>query len=137
LGLILFEMFTGQHPFMRPTLPEILTAQLTEKPPRSEALAALPPQLEKLILACLEKDPEARPGGVHLVCERLRAIAACPSLAKHIAKHTAVGLVPTLEERTVRVRASRWQPKRRRRVAMMVVAMALALLGGLIAWSLR
>jgi serine/threonine-protein kinase len=138
LGLILFEMFTGQHPFMRPTLPEILNAQLTEKPPRSEALAALPRQLEELILACLEKDPEARPGGVHLVRDRLRAIAASPSLAKHIAKHTAVGLVPTVEERTWRVlRASGLQPKRRVRVTMMVVAMVLALLGGLIAWGLR
>jgi serine/threonine protein kinase len=136
LGLILFEMFTGQHPFMRPTLREILNAQLREAPPRSAAVEKLPHELVKVILDCLEKDPDARPSGVHEIRDRLRAIAACPSLAKLIAKHTTVGLVPTLEERTWRVhRPSGWHLKQRRVRVALIAAVVLALAGALIGWS--
>jgi serine/threonine protein kinase len=138
LGLILYEMFTGEHPFVRPTLHEILNAQLRDAPPSSPALARLPRKLADLMLACLEKDPDARPNGARALSEQLQVVAARSgsSFGKRIAEHTAVGLTPTLEEKTWRIhRTPRWRVQApRRRVTAVVAALVLALIGALL-WS--
>jgi len=56
---------------------EVLSHHLhTEPEPPSQRLgAAVPEALEKLILACLQKDPEQRPGSA---AELRRLLQACP-----------------------------------------------------------
>ncbi|HSM13900.1 MAG TPA: serine/threonine-protein kinase, partial [Thermoanaerobaculia bacterium] len=63
-GVVLFEIFTGRLPFGGDNPMEILTKHLKEPPlAPSQAWTAIPPDLERIILRCLEKDPAARPAG--------------------------------------------------------------------------
>jgi serine/threonine-protein kinase len=61
LGVILYQMVSGQLPFIADGLGELLLAQMT-KPPRPLATVAphVPAKLAAIIHRCLEKDPEAR-----------------------------------------------------------------------------
>src|SRR6185295_18911635 len=61
LGLVLYEMATGGHPFSAPTAPEILRRVLSEKPRRAgDVNSQLSPFLEELLAALLEKEPARR-----------------------------------------------------------------------------
>jgi serine/threonine-protein kinase len=61
LGVILFQLLTGTVPFAADTLMEIITRIVTRPPPRPTQLRpGLPPQLEAIVLKCLEKPREQR-----------------------------------------------------------------------------
>ncbi|MFC2144235.1 protein kinase [Acidobacteriota bacterium] len=61
LGVVLFEMVTGQHPFPGDTIAEIHAAILTQEAPSlSRVSADVPPLFEHLVARCLEKRPEDR-----------------------------------------------------------------------------
>lgn len=61
LGVVAFELSTGQRPFDEPGLVATMMAHVTKPPPRPRALnQAVPPALEKVILRCLEKKPSKR-----------------------------------------------------------------------------
>ncbi len=61
LGVILFEMVTGNVPFTHPERLRVLAMHATELPPSPGALRPdLPPALERVILGLLEKDPADR-----------------------------------------------------------------------------
>jgi hypothetical protein len=61
-GVVLFEMLTGKHPFMRETIPETQTAVLREDPaPLDRAVPGLAPAIIRLIELCLQKQPADRP----------------------------------------------------------------------------
>jgi eukaryotic-like serine/threonine-protein kinase len=77
LGLILYEMVSGRHPFHRPDAPEFQTiraTQFAEPPNLREILPDLPIELESVILRCLEKQPSARFSSAADVREGLRTI---------------------------------------------------------------
>ena len=61
LGLILYELVTGEPPFTGETAMQIMVRRLKQKPrdPR-EINQDLPPYLGRIILRCLEKDPAKR-----------------------------------------------------------------------------
>lgn len=61
LGIILYEMFTCRVPFEAESSYEIISAHLTKLPPPPGTYAVLPPELERVILSCIEKDPARRP----------------------------------------------------------------------------
>lgn len=76
LGCVLFEMITGRPPFEGQTPAAILHRHLKEPPARPTTLAPdCPPDLERLILELLEKDPERRPESADAVAERLRNVS--------------------------------------------------------------
>ena len=61
LGLVLYELFTGRRGYTGETLEE-LSQQRREPPPPPSSLAPdIDPDVEKLILRCLEEDPARRP----------------------------------------------------------------------------
>ena len=63
LGLILYEMVSGRHPFHRPDAQElqsIRAIQFAEPPPLREIVPDIPVELESVILRCLEKQPSER-----------------------------------------------------------------------------
>ena len=61
LGVILFEMVTGRVPFAGDTPLSIAFKHKTDKPPAPrEVNPAVPPELDRLILRCLEKDKAKR-----------------------------------------------------------------------------
>ena len=63
LGIVLFEVTTGRHPFSSTTTAdEMLDAHLHRPPPRPSHLRArVSPFLDQLLLDLLQKDPEHRP----------------------------------------------------------------------------
>ncbi len=77
LGLILYELATGRHPFHRPDAPEFQTIRATQyanpTPPR-EINPDVPVELESVILRCLEKQPSARFASAADLREALKTI---------------------------------------------------------------
>jgi serine/threonine protein kinase len=72
-GVILYRVFCGRLPFEGKSFAEVVAQMVTVAPPRPSTLRALPPALEALILACLEKSPAQRPQSADEVARRLDA----------------------------------------------------------------
>jgi len=61
LGAILFALLTGRPPFDGGTVVDTLRAVTRDEPPRPRKLRRdIPPDLEAIVLQCLEKKPEGR-----------------------------------------------------------------------------
>jgi tetratricopeptide (TPR) repeat protein/tRNA A-37 threonylcarbamoyl transferase component Bud32 len=70
LGVVSFEMVTGQLPFAGPTPLAMAAKRLTSPAPSPRALRPeLPQKWERAILACLERAPTARPATARAVVE--------------------------------------------------------------------
>jgi serine/threonine-protein kinase len=74
LGVLLYQMVTGERPFVRNTLDDVLKAQIFDVPEKPSTKRPVPEGLEKLILRCLEKAPESRPQAAAEVEAELRAL---------------------------------------------------------------
>ena len=74
VGVIAFEMLTGQRLFPGTSHMEVLFHHLKSPPPVPSSLAALPRELDDLILRLLAKAPEQRPGSASEVARALRAV---------------------------------------------------------------
>jgi len=60
-GVVLYEMLTGRQAFRKDTAVQTMAAILEVEPEALSSLGAqIPPALERLVLHCLEKDPENR-----------------------------------------------------------------------------
>ena len=60
-GLILYEMLSGRRPFGGDTKLAVITAMLHEEPaPLNQLVPGLPPEVERVVMCCLEKDPQRR-----------------------------------------------------------------------------
>jgi len=61
LGVVLYEMATGQLPFREELVPRLIDAILHQTPVTPRAMnARVSPELERIILKCMEKDPDNR-----------------------------------------------------------------------------
>jgi serine/threonine-protein kinase len=62
LGMLLYELFTGEQPYKGATPAEIVQAQEQSTPTTPSSLVeGFDPAVERVILTCLEKDPAQRP----------------------------------------------------------------------------
>ena len=79
LGIILYELVTGDLPFDADSFGELLVKHLTTTPTRPTRIKGLPykvpPELERLIMRCLEKEPTKRPQSMTEIENSLREIA--------------------------------------------------------------
>jgi serine/threonine-protein kinase len=77
LGVILCELVTGELPFTASTIPG-LCARILKEPPiwPSRLRSGLPPELDTIVLRCLEKDPAARYPTITELAEALAPLAA-------------------------------------------------------------
>jgi serine/threonine-protein kinase len=91
VGVMLFEMLTGQRPFLGG--PTQLLFQHSEVPPPSFQKVApkltFPPAVEAAVRRCLEKDPANRPGSL---AELLRDF-------RHAVKQSDTYVEPTIDDR--------------------------------------
>jgi Tol biopolymer transport system component len=61
VGVVLFELSTGRMPFAAALVPKLTNAILHEAPPAPRTIAPkLSGELDRIILKCLEKDPDLR-----------------------------------------------------------------------------
>ncbi len=61
LGILLFQMMTGQLPFDGESMGEVLVKQVTQLPPVPRGInPSIPPSVEQILLRCLAKPPDAR-----------------------------------------------------------------------------
>ncbi len=68
LGIVLFELATGSHPFKSETMIGYLHAITSQTPPSMTSIKShLPPALDDLILRMLEKDENSRPTSIEVV----------------------------------------------------------------------
>jgi len=88
LGMVLYEMATGQRPFREGLITQ-LTDDILHKPPAPPGRlnAELSARLEEIILKCLEKEPENRYQSAKELAVDLRRLATPASVPP--ARHTA------------------------------------------------
>jgi tetratricopeptide (TPR) repeat protein/serine/threonine protein kinase len=87
LGVILFELMTGELPFRVETAVEMLQKLLMEEPRRPSALNPIvTPELEQICLKCLQKQPAVRYPTVGELRRALQAVKApSPQPSRYIA----------------------------------------------------
>jgi serine/threonine-protein kinase len=83
LGILLYQMLIGRVPFDAENPLDILLAHVRQQPmPISQAAPNLriPPQLEQLVMRCLEKQPAQRFANMQELIDGLRSVAAVTGL---------------------------------------------------------
>jgi predicted Ser/Thr protein kinase len=92
LGLVLYEVFTGKKAFEAATLGQLLDLRRSHTTPTtpSSLVQDLDPLVERVILRCLEEDPDARPDSA------LQVAAALPG-GDPLAAALAAGETPSPE----------------------------------------
>jgi serine/threonine protein kinase/tetratricopeptide (TPR) repeat protein len=91
LGIIIYEMITGNPPFEAPTLEEYVRMHLHEQPqPPSKINPRIPKPLEDMILKCLEKDKNKRYQRMEEMIQDLEELGPGPS-AIRVKKRIARG----------------------------------------------
>jgi serine/threonine-protein kinase len=93
LGVILYELASGRHPFARPDGDEfqsIRAIQFLAPPP----LDRIPPELSSVILCCLEKTPAERYASAAEVREALKTIMKTLQLETGIIPGDAAAVLP-------------------------------------------
>ena len=80
LGAVGYFLLTGKHVFSGTTIVEVCGHQLHSQPvpPSTRATQAIPPELEDLILRCLEKSRGDRPANAAALIEALRTVEVPP-----------------------------------------------------------
>ena len=97
LGVMLFEMITGQKPFIKDRPESLMFAIVNTAAPSVRALRAeTPDALDRLIAQCLRKSPAERPATAAVVSQTLRGIrdgapsGALPMPAREVIRAIAV-----------------------------------------------
>lgn len=73
LGLVMFEMITGQFPFQGETAIQVVFKRVQEDPPSPrEYVPDLEERWEEVILRCLERDPHQRLQHAEMIAEMLK-----------------------------------------------------------------
>ena len=76
VGVLLYQLLTGTLPFWGRNKMEVLVAHLHQTPrPMDEANpeVQVPPKVERLVMSCLERDPDLRPRDARELAEKFRA----------------------------------------------------------------
>ena len=83
LGVIMYELATGQLPFSSTDEEEVIAMHRGEAPPPPSSVRAVDKRLEALILRMLAKAPSERPENMRELRVELRSLMRPPSLQLH------------------------------------------------------
>ena len=103
LGIVLYELLTGRHPFSKPDQPDfqsIRAIQFEEPPSIRELAPSTPVELESAILHCLEKQPSERFASAAELRESLRTILKASELDSVLAPGLSMMTQSRLEFKT-------------------------------------
>jgi eukaryotic-like serine/threonine-protein kinase len=97
-GAIVFEMITGRKAFEGKTQVSLISAILKDEPPPIATLMPVAPKaLDRIVRACLAKDPDARPRHMHDLLMQLKWIAeADPAELQQAAARSTVSPSPVV-----------------------------------------
>jgi serine/threonine protein kinase/Tfp pilus assembly protein PilF len=98
LGVILYELASGRHPFTRPDAEDfqaIRAIQFSDPPDLSEIDPSIPTELKSVIATCLEKNPGARYNTAAEVREALKTIMKALQIETGIIPGDAAAILPT------------------------------------------
>jgi len=75
VGVILYEFLAGHRPFQGPAFKVMHDHAHTPPPPfsRKGPVCCVPPEVERVVMRCLEKDPDKRPQTARELAEQFRA----------------------------------------------------------------
>lgn len=145
MGIVLYRLVCGRHPFLATDPLELAKAHVTEPPTRPSDIADVPLALETVILTALEKDPSHR----YQTADAMRAallafgqsyeeesISATLPWARALPFPAALSpYVPSLQTRSSRRRARATRDTTTRLFDLATLAIALFTLGA-IAWTI-
>ncbi|HLH33694.1 MAG TPA: protein kinase [Alloacidobacterium sp.] len=97
LGVILYELVSGRHPFARPDADEfqsIRAIQFVDPPLLSQCCPEVPAELSSVIMRCLEKNPAERYASAAEVREALKTIMKALQLETGIIPGEAAAQLP-------------------------------------------
>jgi tRNA A-37 threonylcarbamoyl transferase component Bud32 len=136
LGVVLYEMLTGELPYTAESPVAVSMKHVTEPPrPPGEVNPRIPESLNALVVKLLTKDPEARyADAAELVEDLRRARDGLPPIAAGIDTGATQRATPETAP-TPRVAASRWRGGLRRSWVLATILALLVMLGGL-GWGL-
>jgi tetratricopeptide (TPR) repeat protein len=98
LGLVLYEMASGRRLFQQNSIPQLTDAILHQQPVTPRAFnARVSPELERIILKCLEKEPENRYQSAKELSVDLRHLGAPHT----VAPAPAAALAPARSRRSL------------------------------------
>ncbi|HTB96737.1 MAG TPA: protein kinase [Terracidiphilus sp.] len=98
LGVILYELASGRHPFARPDAEDfqaIRAIQFSDPPDLSEIVPTISVELKSVIGTCLEKNPAERYNSAAEVREALKTIMKAQQLETGIIPGDAAANLPT------------------------------------------
>lgn len=92
LGIMLYEMLTGEQPYKGEQPMQIAYQHATDSVPRPSARnPGVPEQLDELVLWATERSPDGRPTDADAMLRRLREVEAELGIAPQVARTLAVG----------------------------------------------
>jgi serine/threonine-protein kinase len=98
LGVILYELTSGRHPFARPEAEDfqaIRAIQFSDPEDLSHIVPGISPELKSVIASCLEKNPGARYASAAEVREALKTIMKALQIETGIIPGDAAANLPT------------------------------------------
>jgi serine/threonine-protein kinase len=98
LGIILYELTAGRHPFARPDAEDfqaIRSIQFSDPEDLSRIVPGISPELKSVIASCLEKNPGARYSSAADVREALKTIMKALQIETGIIPGDAAANLPT------------------------------------------
>jgi len=98
LGVILYELASGRHPFARPDSEDfqaIRAIQFSDPEDLSNIVPSISPELKSVIASCLEKNPGARYASAAEVREALKTIMKALQIETGIIPGDAAANLPT------------------------------------------
>jgi len=102
IGVMLYEMLAGRRPFDARDQSALLYSILFDAPPALSTLAAVPSELEAVVMRCLAKEPSERFATAHALADALVALreGAAPPEQARPRKPRPSGVVPKLAKTT-------------------------------------